>query len=95
MKNATALRKLTRNFLLVRERWRKGGQEDAPLELPPRWGREGVTLIAFFKKNGKLQDFYRALLFFIPQHCSLANIPICAPEQKNKRNPVIFGRNAY
>jgi hypothetical protein len=47
MKNAIALRRLTRNFLYIWERWRKGGQEDAPLGLPPRWGREGVTLITF------------------------------------------------
>jgi hypothetical protein len=56
MKNAIALRRLTGNFLNVRERWRNGGQEDAPLGLPSRRGREGFTLIAFLK-NGELQDF--------------------------------------
>jgi hypothetical protein len=47
MKNTIALKRLTKNFLSVRERWRKGGQGDAPLGLPSRWGREGVILIAF------------------------------------------------
>ena len=43
-----------------------GGQGDAPLELPPRWGREGVTLIASskLKKYGQRQDFYRTVISF-------------------------------
>jgi hypothetical protein len=49
MKNAIPLWRLTRDSLLEREM----GSRDAPLGCVPLGGREGVTLIAFLKKNGE------------------------------------------
>ena len=50
MKNAIALWRLTRDSLLEREKERDGVKEILPLGCLPLWGREGVTLIAFFKR---------------------------------------------
>ena len=38
-------KKVDEKFSLVTGEMKRGGQGDAPLGLPPRWGREGVTLI--------------------------------------------------
>jgi hypothetical protein len=38
-----------------------------PLGCIPRWGREGHPR-SLFKKNGELQDFYRAKIILIFEH---------------------------
>jgi hypothetical protein len=50
IKNTIALKRSTRNSLIRQERCTIRGQGDVPLGLPPLWGREGVTLIAFPKE---------------------------------------------
>jgi hypothetical protein len=64
MKKVIALVRLTRNFLQVRERWRKGGQGIAPLRLHPPPGREGVPLIAFFLNTLGRIDLYKRFRVF-------------------------------
>jgi len=86
------------NSFLKWERCRKGVKGIFPLGCLPLWGREGVTLIAFLKRmiNDRISTEPKNSFFLIfPGHSSSTNVPLCAPEQKNKRNPVIFGRNAY
>jgi hypothetical protein len=50
IKNATALWRLTRNSLQIREKCRIGVKGIFPLDGIPLWGREVVTLIVFLKR---------------------------------------------